>query len=184
MIGRLPVAAACVAVIACAPPPQPLPYAIEVDLPGLHQCDSRAFHLVQPSRPADCAAPTCVWYDLLIASEPNADGGLDVYATAIAAWDIPLPPPPSIDQPYESTSEGHIILPRTKISKNVVSSDLEQTLRSSVSAAEPADLRIDQKCVMLDPSQRLTFGDVVRMHKALTRLGVRLTNLAAREAIE
>lgn len=174
-----------VAILGCSQEP-PSVYLLEVDLPQLHRCDGYERSFSSASRPADCAAPPCGWYDVLVVSEPSGSGGFDLYATPVAAYgpNIPPPAPPAVDRPYDRTPQDHLIRPRTKISKNVVASELERTLLPSISAAGPTELGVDQKCVMLDPSQRMSFGDVVRMHKALTHLGVRRTNLAAREAID
>jgi len=176
---------ASLAVHACSPTPPSL-YVVEVDLPELHRCDGRERSLLQPTRPADCSAPPCGWYDLYVVSERGEGDRLNLYATAVEAWG-PLPPPlqpPAVDHPYDRTPEGHYFVPGTEISKNVAAIDLERTLRPALIAAPPNGADPDQKCVMLDPSQRLSSGDVVRMHKALTRLGVRRTNLVAREAID
>lgn len=178
MIARS-LATVCLALSACSPSPRS--YTIEVNLPELHRCDYR---VQRPSRPSDCAERPCGWHDLEVVAEPSGDGRLNVYTTDIAAGDVSVPPLPSADLDYDRTAEGSIILPSTRISKNVTPAEFDKAVLPAISAAPPTNAGIAQKCVMLDPSQRLTFGEVVRMHKALTRIRVRRTNLAAREAID
>jgi len=172
-------------VLACSPASKP-EHVIMIDMRSLHQCETRGVFVI--SRPSDCSAPiygsaACGWSDVRFVVEPS-ERGLNVYAHRQASltgdW---RPEPVALGKDEPRVAEGFSIATDATAYREVQPEELANVLERAMAKFGPPDVPVTSMCAELNPSQRLRFRDVERVHETLEVIGVRQTTIPAYEAI-